>query len=237
MGRAFEYRKTRKMKRWASMSKAFTRITKNLIMAVREDGANPETNYKLRLLIQNARQVNMPKENVERAIRKATDKDQGDYKTVVYEGYAQHGIAVLVETVTDNPTRTVANIRSYFNKFSGSLGTSGSVEFMFEHKCYFKVPGEGLDLEEFELGMIDYGVDGIFLDDENEFVMVCGPFGQFGAISAALDEKGMEIRESGTEYVPIDTKELHKEQMADVIPLLEMFGDDDDVQHVYSTLA
>ncbi len=206
-------------------------------MAVREDGANPETNYKLRLLIQNARQVNMPKENVERAIRKATDKDQGDYKTVVYEGYAQHGIAVLVETVTDNPTRTVANIRSYFNKFSGSLGTSGSVEFMFEHKCYFKVPGEGLDLEEFELGMIDYGVDGIFLDDENEFVMVCGPFGQFGAISAALDEKGMEIRESGTEYVPIDTKELHKEQMADVIPLLEMFGDDDDVQHVYSTLA
>ncbi|QTN38273.1 YebC/PmpR family DNA-binding transcriptional regulator [Cryomorphaceae bacterium] len=237
MGRAFEYRKARKMKRWASMSKAFTRLTKDIIMAVKEGGPSPETNYKLKLLIQNAKQANMPKDNVARAIKKASDKDQSDYKTVVYEGYAQHGIAVLVETSTDNTTRTVANVRSYFNKCDGNLGTSGSVEFMFEHKCHFKVPGEGLDLEEFELEMIDFGVDDIFADEEDGSVMVYGPFEQFGPISSALDEQNIEILESGTEYIPTDTKELNEEQTADVEKLLEMLEEDDDVSNVYSTMA
>jgi YebC/PmpR family DNA-binding regulatory protein len=237
MGRAFEYRKARKMKRWASMSKAFTRITKDIIMAVKEGGPSPESNYKLKLVIQNAKQANMPKDNVTRAIKKASDKNQGDYKTVVYEGYAQHGIAILVETATDNTTRTVANVRSYFNKCDGSLGTSGSVEFMFEHKCHFKVPGEGIDLEEFEFEMIDYGVDDIFHDEEDGSIMVYGPFEQFGPISSGLDEKNLEILESGTEYIPTDTKELNEEQTADVEKLLEMMEEDDDVQNVYSTLG
>ena len=237
MGRAFEYRKARKMKRWASMSKAFTRLTKDIIMAVKEGGPSPETNYKLKLLIQNAKQANMPRDNVERAIKKASDKDQSDYKNVVYEGYAQHGIAVLVETATDNTTRTVAKVRSYFNKCDGSLGTSGSVEFMFEHKCHFKIPGAGIALEEFEFEMIDYGVDDIFHDEEDSSIMVYGPFEQFGPISSALDEKEIEILESGTEYIPTDTKELSEEDAADVEKLLEMLEEDDDVQNVYSTLA
>jgi len=237
MGRAFEYRKARKMKRWASMSKAFTRITKDIIMAVKEGGPSPESNYKLKLVIQNAKQANMPKENVERAIKKASNKDQADYKDVVYEGYAPHGIAVLVETATDNTTRTVANVRSFFNKCNGSLGTSGSVEFLFEHKCHFKIPSEGIDIEEFELEMIDFGVDDIFVEEEDNTIMVYGPFDQFGSISKALDDREIEILESGLERIPTDTKELNEEETADVEKLLEMLEEDDDVQMVYSTMA
>lgn len=237
MGRAFEYRKARKMKRWASMSKAFTRITKDIIMAVKEGGPSPESNYKLKLVIQNAKQANMPKENVERAIKKASNKDQADYKDVVYEGYAPHGIAVLVETATDNTTRTVANVRSYFNKCNGSLGTSGSVEFLFEHKCHFKIASEGIDIEEFELEMIDFGVDDIFVEEEDNTIMVYGPFDQFGSISKALDDREIEILESGLERIPNDTKELNEAEIADVEKLLEMLEEDDDVQHVYSTLG
>lgn len=225
------------MKRWASMSKAFTRITKDIIMAVKEGGPSPESNYKLKLVIQNAKQANMPKENVERAIKKASNKDQADYKDVVYEGYAPHGIAVLVETATDNTTRTVANVRSYFNKCNGSLGTSGSVEFLFEHKCHFKIASEGIDIEEFELEMIDFGVDDIFVEEEDNTIMVYGPFDQFGSISKALDDREIEILESGLERIPNDTKELHEEETADVEKLLEMLEEDDDVQHVYSTLG
>ena len=181
MGRAFEFRKERKMKRWASMSKTFTRISKDIIMAVKEGGDNPETNYRLRMLIQNAKTANMPKDNVERAIKKATSKDQADYKSIIYEGYAPHGIAVLVETATDNHTRTVANVRSFFNKVGGSLGTSGSVEFMFEHKCHFKIPGEGIDVEEFELEMIDYGVEDVYREEDGN-IMIFADFEEFGNI-------------------------------------------------------
>lgn len=206
-------------------------------MAVKEGGPSPESNYKLKLVIQNAKQANMPKENVERAIKKASNKDQADYKDVVYEGYAPHGIAVLVETATDNTTRTVANVRSYFNKCNGSLGTSGSVEFLFEHKCHFKIASEGIDIEEFELEMIDFGVDDIFVEEEDNTIMVYGPFDQFGSISKALDDREIEILESGLERIPNDTKELHEEETADVEKLLEMLEEDDDVQHVYSTLG
>ena len=172
MGRAFEYRKARKMKRWSSMAKVFTRISKDIIMAVKESGPSPEANSRLKALIQNARDANMPKDNVERAIKRAVSRDQADYKEVVYEGYAPHGIAVIVETATDNNTRTVANVRSYFIKCNGSLGTSGSVEFMFERKCYFKIVQEKIDLEEFEFEMIDFGVEEIFqeYDEENQFI-------------------------------------------------------------------
>ena len=181
MGRAFEYRKARKLKRWGSMAKTFTKLGKEIAMCIKTGGADPTSNSRLRVLIQNAKAANMPKENVERAIKKATSKDQEDYKEVVYEGYGANGIAVLVETATDNPTRTVANVRSYFNKYGGSLGTSGSVAFMFEHKCIFKVkPKDGVDLEELELEMIDAGVSEIFAEEDE--TIIYGEFESFGPI-------------------------------------------------------
>ena len=236
MGRAFEFRKERKFKRWASMSKTFTRLSRDIIMAVKEGGPNPESNYRLKLLIQNAKAANMPKDNVERAIKKGSSTDQSDYKVVVYEGYAPHGIAILVETATDNSTRTVANVRSYFNKCNGSLGTSGSVEFMFEHKCHFKIAAGEIDVEEFELEMIDYGVEEIFKDEDEDVIMLYGEFNEFGNISRGLDEKGIEILESGTEYIPTTTKELNEEEQKDVEKLLERMEEDDDVQNVYHNM-
>lgn len=235
MGRAFEFRKARKMKRWSAMSKAFTRIGKEITMAAKEGGPNPENNLRLRMAIQNSKAANMPKDNVERAIKKATDKDLADFKEMVYEGYAAHGIAVLVETATDNSTRTVANVRSYFNKCNGSLGTSGSVEFMFDHKCFFKINPEGLDLEELELELIDFGADEIESDDEE--VMVMGAFNEFGNVQKALDEKGIEIVESGSERIPMDTKTLSEEDRADVEKLLDKIEEDDDVINVYHNMA
>ena len=173
MGRAFEFRKARKMKRWSAMSKAFTRIGKDIVMAVKENGPDPSSNSRLRAVIQNAKAVNMPKDNVERAIKKASDKSQGDFKEVLFEGYGPHGIAILVETATDNNTRTVANIRSYFNKCDGSLGTSGSVVFMFDHTCNFRVNAEGLDVEELTFDLIDFGAEEVFEDEDG--IMIYGP--------------------------------------------------------------
>lgn len=234
MGRAFEFRKARKMKRWSAMSKAFTRIGKDIVMAVKEGGPDPDANSRLRAVIQNAKAVNMPKDNVERAIKRASDKSQGDYKEVLFEGYAQHGIAVLIETATDNNTRTVANVRSYFNKTDGSLGTSGSVVFMFDHTCNFRVNGEGLDLEELELELIDHGVEEIFEDEDG--VLIYAPFESFGNIQAYLEENNIEILSSGFERIPQVTKKLSAEAAADVEKLLEKLEEDDDVQNVYHTM-
>ena len=191
MGRAFEFRKARKMKRWAAMSKAFTRIGKDIVMAVKEGGADAENNSKLRAVIQNAKAVNMPKDNIERAIKRASDKNQGDYKEVIFEGYAPYGIAVIVETATDNNTRTVANIRSYFNKCGGSLGTSGSVAFMFDHTCNFRINGDELDPEEIELEFIDHGAEEVFSDDDG--ILIYAPFDCFGSIQSELESRNIEI--------------------------------------------
>ena len=234
MGRAFEFRKARKMKRWAAMSKAFTRIGKDIVMAVKEGGPDPDSNARLRAVIQNAKSVNMPKDNVERAIKRATDKNQGDYKEVLFEGYAPHGIAILVETATDNNTRTVANIRSYFNKCDGSLGTSGSVSFMFDHTCNFRINPEGQDAEELELEMIDFGVEEVFVDEDG--ILLYAPFESFGAIQSELENRGIEILSSGFERIPQVTKKLTPEEMADVEKLLEKIEEDDDVQNVYHTM-
>lgn len=234
MGRAFEFRKARKMKRWSAMSKAFTRIGKDIVMAVKEGGPDPDANSRLRAVIQNAKAVNMPKDNVERAIKRASDKSQGDYKEVLFEGYAPHGIAVLIETATDNNTRTVANVRSYFNKCDGSLGTSGSVVFMFDHSCNFRINGEGMDLEELELELIDHGVEEIFEDEDG--VLIYAPFERFGAIQAYLEENNVEILSSGFERIPQVTKKLREDQVADVEKLLEKLEEDDDVQNVYHTM-
>ncbi len=234
MGRAFEFRKARKMKRWAAMSKAFTRIGKDIVMAVKEGGPDSDNNSRLRAVIQNAKAVNMPKDNVERAIKKASDKNQGDYKVVLFEGYAPHGIAILVETATDNNTRTVANVRSYFNKCNGSLGTSGSVVFMFDHTCNFRVNSEGIDPEELELELIDFGAEEVFQDEDG--IMIYAPFENFGAIQAELEQRDIEILSSGFERIPQVTKQLNEEQVADVEKLLEKIEEDDDVQNVYHTM-
>ena len=235
MGRAFEYRKAAKMKRWASMSKNFTRVGKEITMAVKEGGDNPHNNLRLRMAIQNAKAVSMPKENVERAIKKAMSKDTSDYKEIIYEGYAPHGIAVLVETATDNHVRTVANLRAIFNKCGGSLGNSGSVEFLFERKCFLKVQKPDMDIEELELELIDFGAEEVFEDDEN-VVMIYGAFADFGALSAAVEEKGLSVESSGFERVAMDYKELSDEERADVDKLLERLEDDDDVQYVFTKM-
>ena len=222
------------MKRWSAMSKAFTRIGKDIVMAVKEGGPDPDSNSRLRAVIQNAKSVNMPKDNIERAIKRASDKSQGDFKEVLFEGYAPHGIAILIETATDNNTRTVANIRSYFNKCEGSLGTSGSVEFMFDHTCNFRINAEGIDPEEIELDMIDFGAEEVFVDDDG--ILIYAPFESFGAIQKELESRNIEILSSGFERIPQITKELSPEEAEDVEKLLEKIEQDDDVQNVYHTM-
>ena len=236
MGRAFEFRKARKMKRWSAMSKAFTRIGKDIVMAVKEGGADPYSNSKLRAVIQNAKSVNMPKDNIERAIKRASDKSQGDYKEVLFEGYGPHGIAILVETATDNNTRTVANIRSYFSKCNGNLGTSGSVVFMFDHICNFKVEKQDLDIEELELELIDFGVEELFIE-ENE-ILIYAPFECYGVIQSELEKREIIINSSGFDRIPNITKEIkEEEEIADIDKLLEKIETDDDVQNVYHTMS
>ncbi|MFY7811167.1 MAG: YebC/PmpR family DNA-binding transcriptional regulator [Flavobacterium sp.] len=235
MGRAFEFRKARKMKRWSAMAKTFTRIGKDIVMAVKEGGPSPETNSRLRAVIQNAKAANMPKDNVERAIKKASDKDTANYKEVLFEGYAPHGIAILIETATDNNNRTVANIRSYFNKCNGTMGTQGSVEFMFDHTCNFRIVNNNYNLEDLELEFIDFGVDEIFADEEGIFLYA--PFESFGAIQKELENRNIEILSSGFDRIPQITKELTEEQIADVEKLLEKIEEDDDVQNVYHTMS
>lgn len=237
MGRAFEFRKARKMKRWGQMSKTFTKIGREITKAAKEGGPDPDSNSKLRVLIQNAKAANMPKDNVARAIKKATEKNQENWDERVYEGYGPHGIAILVETLTDNSTRTVANVRAAFNKCDGSLGTSGSVEFMFEHKCMFKIDATDIDLEEFEFEMIDFGAEEIDKDDEDNEIILYGQFADFGNIQGALEERKIEIKEAQLERLPTDTKSLSEEQEADVNKLLERLEDDDDVQNVFHTMA
>jgi YebC/PmpR family DNA-binding regulatory protein len=235
MGRAFEFRKARKMKRWSAMAKTFTRIGKDIVMAVKEGGPSPETNSRLRAVIQNAKAANMPKENVERAIKKASDKDTANYKEVLFEGYAPHGIAILIETATDNNNRTVANIRSYFNKCNGTMGTQGSVEFMFDHTCNFRIANNNYNLEDLELEFIDFGVDEIFADEEGIFLYA--PFESFGAIQKELENRSIEILSSGFDRIPQITKAISEDQIADVEKLLEKIEEDDDVQNVYHTMS
>ena len=234
MGRAFEFRKGRKLKRWSAMSKAFTRIGKDIVIAVKEGGPDPDNNSKLRAIIQNAKSVNMPKDNIERAIKRASDKNLGDYKIVLYEGYAPHGIAILVETATDNINRTVANVRSYFNKTDGNLATSGSVEFLFDHTCNFRIPAEGQNVEDLELELIDFGAEEVFEDTDG--IHIYAPFESFGILQKEIEDRGIEILSSGFEYIPQVTKKLSSEEAADVEKLLEKFEEDDDVQNVYHTM-
>ncbi|UTN02292.1 YebC/PmpR family DNA-binding transcriptional regulator [Flavobacterium bizetiae] len=234
MGRAFEFRKGRKMKRWSAMAKTFTRIGKDIVMAVKEGGPNPDANSRLRAVIQNAKAANMPKDNVERAIKNASNKDTANYKEILFEGYAPHGIAILIETASDNNNRTVANIRSYFNKCNGTMGTQGSVEFMFDHTCNFRISKGDLDPEELELELIDFGAEEVFEDEDG--ILIYAPFGSFGALQKELENRGLEILSSGFERIPQITKELTEAQIADVEKLIEKIEEDDDVMNVYHTM-
>jgi YebC/PmpR family DNA-binding regulatory protein len=231
MGRAYEYRKARMFKRWDKMAKTFTRIGKDIVIAVKSGTADPATNARLRVLLQNARAANMPKETVERAIKRATSKDQADYKEIVYEGYGPHGVAILVESTTDNPVRTVANV-------GGSLGTMGMLDFIFDRKCIFKVKNDGSkDVEELEFELIDVGGEEVFLDEETNQINIYGEFSSFGTLQHYLEENGFEIVEADFERIPSDTKKLSDEEIAEVEKLIEKIEEDDDVQRVYHNMA
>ena len=235
MGRAFEYRKARKLKRWGNMSRTFTRIGKEITMCCKAGGGDPDMNPRLRVLMQNAKAANMPKDTVERAIKKATEKDATDYKEIVYEGYGPFGIAILVEAATDNNTRTVANVRSYFNKFNGSLGTSGSLSFLFDHKCVFRIKAkDGVSVEDLELELIDYGVDEV--EQDEEAIVLSGAFEENSNIQKYLEDNGFEIESSEFVRIPNDLKEVTPEQREILEKLLEKFEDDDDVQNVFHNM-
>ena len=245
MGRAFEFRKERKMKRWGHMARTFTKLGKEITVAVKQGGPDVTGNPRLRALIAEARTEQMPKENIERAIKKATESKQGDFKEVVYEGYGPFGIAYLVETATDNTTRTVANVRSYFTKCGGTLGTSGSVSFMFDHKCVFRIKSkEGVDLEELELELIDYGVDELFEEevedkDGNISKEICiyGDYTSYGTIQKYIEDTGYELVSGGFERIPTtELKEVTPEQRATLDKLTGLLEDDEDVTNVYTTL-
>jgi YebC/PmpR family DNA-binding regulatory protein len=236
MGRAYEYRKATKLKRWGNMARVFTKLGKQITIAVLEGGPDPATNPRLRMVIQTTKKENMPKENVERAIKKAISRDQSDYKEVVYEGYGPNGIAIVVETATDNTTRTVANIRSYFNRNGGSLGITGSLQFLFDHKCVFKIaPKEGVSIEDLEFELIDFGVDEV--DEDEDGIILYGDFQSNSSIQKYLEENGYEILSAEFERIPNDMKELNEEQKAQVMKLIDKIEDDEDVQTVYHNMV
>ena len=235
MGRAFEFRKARKMKRWSNMAKTFTRIGREIIIAVKDSGPDPSSNSKLRAIIQNAKAANMPKDNIERAIKKASEKSTEDFKEVLLEGYAPHGIAILVEAATDNNNRTVANIRSYFNKCDGNLATSGSVDFLFNHLCFFQIKDEGFDLEELEFELIDFGV--IDLSKSEDEISITAKFENFGSIQKELERRSFQITSSDFEREAITLKNLNEDELNKVEKLINMIDEDEDVQNVYHNMS
>jgi len=234
MGRAFEYRKERKFKRWANMAKVFTKIGREIAIAVRDGGADPEYNSRLRLAVQNAKLANMPKVNVENAIKRAASKEAENYDEVVYEGYAPHGVAVVVETATNNTNRTVANIRHIFSKNGGSMGVSGSVDYMFTRKGQFKIKAEGVNPEELELELIDHGLDDMQQEDEH-IVLYCS-FEDYGSMQKALEDRKIEVQSAELLRFPSHTKELSDEQAEEVIKLIEKLEEDEDVINVFHNM-
>jgi YebC/PmpR family DNA-binding regulatory protein len=237
MGRIFETRKATMFKRYAKMAKAFTKIGRELVMAVKMGGPNPDTNPRLRMVMQNAKAVNMPKANVESAIKRASEKDSSNYDEVIYEGYAPHGVPVLVECTTNNPTRTVASVRMYFNRAGGSLGTNGSVSFMFNHVALFKIDASGLNRDDLELELIDFGLEDISHDETNNQFIIQTQFTDFGKMQAALEERKISVLETSKIYVPTTTKELSPEHEAEVMAMIEKMEEDDDIQAVYHNIA
>ncbi len=235
MGRIFEKRKHKIFARMDKMAKAFTKIGKEIAIAVKNGGADPENNPRLRLAIQNGKAVNMPKDRVDAAIKRASSKDSSNYEEITYEGYAPHGVAVMIDCATDNPTRTVANIRMYFSKGNGSLGTSGSVSFMFDRKGVFKIAREGISLDDLELDLIDFGAEDIVPEDDGIYITT--GFSDFGSMLKGLESKGIVPVSSEKQWLPLNTKEVSDAEAEDVFKLTEMMEDDDDVLAVYHSMA
>jgi YebC/PmpR family DNA-binding regulatory protein len=234
MGRAFEFRRARKEKRWGQMAKTFTKLGKEIAMSVKQSGPDPELNSRLRVAVQNAKGANMPKDRIDAAIKRASSKDEKDYEELIYEGYGPHGIAILVECASDNPTRTVANVRMYFTRSGGTLGKTGSLEFLFDRLGIFRFPTEGINLEEIELDLIDAGAEEIE-EEDNEYV-VTTDFSNFGAMVKMLEEKKINVTSSELHRLPKNTVELSPEAQEEINKLIERFEDDDDVQNVYHNM-
>jgi len=236
MGRAFEYRRAAKEKRWDKMSKVFPKLAKTITVAVKESGADPDMNSKLRTAIQNAKAQNMPKDNIEAAIKRALGNDAIDYAEVLYEGKGPHGVLVVIECATDNTTRTVANIKSYFNKVGGSLVPNGSLDFMFSHKAVFEIEkSEIADVEELELELIDAGLDKIEVEEDKVFIY--GEYTNFGTLNHALEEKGIKVLKANLQRIPNSPVEYTDEQLVDIEKMLDKIEDDDDVQNVFTNIA
>ena len=238
MGRAFEYRKAAKLKRWGHMARTFTKLGKQIAVAVKSGGPEPENNPTLRALFATCKRENMPKDNIERAIKNAMGKDQSEYKTMTYEGYGPHGVAIFVDTLTDNPTRTVGDVRSVFNKFNGNLGNMGSLAYLFDHKCVFTVrKTEGLDMDEMILDLIDYGVEDEYDEDEEEgSITIYGDPKSFGQIQKHLEESGLEVIGAEFTYIPNDLKDVTDEERESIDKMVERLEEFDDVQTVYTNM-
>ena len=236
MGRAFEYRKAAKLKRWGNMSRVFPKLAKAITVAAKEGGIDPDMNSKLRTAILNAKAENMPKDNIEAAIKRVSGKDAANYSEVNYEGKGPHGVLVFVECATDNPTRTVANIKSYFNKVSGQVLQNGSLEFMFSRKAVFEFQKtENMDLEDLELSLIDAGLE--TLEEEEGTVLIYGDYSSFGTLSNALDELGINVTKATLERIANNPVVFSDEQLADIEKLTDKIDDDDDVQAVFTNIG
>ncbi|MBI5214870.1 MAG: YebC/PmpR family DNA-binding transcriptional regulator [Ignavibacteriae bacterium] len=234
MGRAFEFRRARKEKRWAKMAKTFAKIGKEIAIAVRAGGPDPHGNARLRLVIQNAKDVNMPKDNVESAIKRAASKDAADFQEVVYEGYGPHGIAIVTECATDNPTRTVANIRMYYTRAGGALGTTGSLDFLFERKGMFTISAKNINKDELELELIDFGLEEFTVDGDEAYLNTS--YADFRKMQKALEDKGVEVLSAELQRIPLSTNAVSPEQQEEIQKLLDQIEDDDDVQAVYHNM-
>ena len=234
MGRMFEVRKAKMFARWAKNSKAFAKLGKEIAIAVKMGGGDPSGNPRLRMAIQTARSLNMPKDRIEAAIQRATSKDSSNLEEVTYEGYGPHGVAIFVETTTDNTTRTVANVRSIFNKYGGSLSTTGALDFLFSRRGVFSIARPQGDLEEFELEMIDHGLEDMY-ETEEGFLLYC-EFSNFGDLQRALEAKNVEVKSAALQRFPLSSVEVTSEQETELEKLISALEEDDDVQHVYSTM-
>lgn len=234
MGRAFEFRRARKEKRWDKMAKAFTRWGKEIAISVKQSGPDPANNPRLRTAIQNAKGVNMPKDRIEAAIKKASSKDQDSYVELVYEGYAPHGVAVIVETATDNQNRTVANVRMHFNKNGGSLGTNGALDFVFDRKSVFTFEAGEISLDEIELELIDFGAEEIEAEDGK--VTVYAPYDQFAGIQKYFDQKAIAVISAELQRIPNTFVEVNDDQLDEVLKVIDGLEEDDDVQAVYHNM-
>lgn len=237
MGRIFQTRKATMFKRYAKMAKAFTKIGREIVIAVKAGGPHPESNPRLRMIIQNAKAINMPKVNVESAIKRASEKDSSNFEEVIYEGYAPHGVPVLVECTTNNPTRTVASVRLYFNRANGALGTNGSVSFMFDRIVLFKIDAKDFNMDDLELELIDFGLEDINYDEEQKQFIIQVQFNDFGKMQSALEERKIDVLETSKTYIPTTTKELTPEQEAEVMAMIEKMEEDDDIEAVYHNIA